>query len=55
MNKLPEYWCVRSNYSQLFKDTVIRYINSKYSKTYIGDANEWLYGYDGSGEFIYKK
>lgn len=30
MNKLPKYWIVKNDQSQLYKDTVIKYINYNY-------------------------
>lgn len=49
MNKLPKYWVVKNDNSQLFKDTVIKYLN-KFYKYWIGN-NYTFYGYDGSDEY----
>lgn len=50
-NNLPKYWAVKNDGSQLFKDTVIKYMNETYMKpnNYIPLAGSALnyYGYDG--------
>lgn len=45
-NKLPKYWCVKNDGSQLFKDTVIKYIKSHDTSQWEG-AFLWYYGYEG--------
>jgi hypothetical protein len=49
MNKLPEYFCVKNDQSQLFKDTVIKYINDNFSECFVGDAEDCYYGCDPNG------
>jgi len=50
MNNLPKYWCVKNDGSQLFKDTVIKYLNTivKGVSKYNGDYFNCYYGFDGS-------
>lgn len=43
-NNLPESWCVKNDGSQLFKDTVIVYINNRYHRTLDG-FSKMYYGY----------
>lgn len=45
-NNLPKYWAVINEGSKLFRDTVIKYLNSK-EPIWSGNANLWYYGYDG--------
>jgi len=42
-NNLPKYWCVQNDGSQLFKDTVIKYISNGWS----GLDKGYYYGYNG--------
>lgn len=54
MNKLPKYWIVKNDGSQLFKDTVIKYLNNYLKniyKNWVGDCNENYYGFDGNNSF----
>ena len=45
-NKLPKYWIVENDYSQEFRDIVLKYLNYTYgSKWRIGGLN--YYGFDG--------
>lgn len=43
-NNLPESWCVKNDGSQLFKDTVIKYIQNKYGSILDGSSLMY-YGY----------
>jgi hypothetical protein len=45
-NALPKYWAVENDGSQLFKDTVIKYLNETYKQGYDG-VSPVYYGYDG--------
>jgi hypothetical protein len=50
-NNLPKYWAVKNDGSQLFKDTVIKYMNDNYAKNEISWQAAHLkcfYGYDGN-------
>jgi len=44
---LPQYWCVKNDGSQLFRDTVLCYLNDKYNMGCVGSALNDFYGYDG--------
>lgn len=52
---LPPIWCVKNDGSQLFKDTVIKYLNSKHEFRVSGDnmnlkgTVDCYYGIDGDG------
>ena len=35
-NNLPKYWIIKNDGSQLFQDTVIRYLNTKYETKWSG-------------------
>ena len=50
MNKLPKYWIVRNDCSQLYKDTVIKYLNETYNKDWTGVGYNY-YGYSGSNKY----
>jgi hypothetical protein len=49
-NRLPEYWIVQNDGSQLFKDTVLRYVNNhKENKgliDYVAEGSGRYYGID---------
>ena len=45
-NNLPEYWCVKNDGNQLFKDTVIKYLNNTYKQYWEGNEENWYYGFD---------
>lgn len=45
-NRLPEYWVVQNDGTQLFKDIVLKYLNNKYETDWYGLSN--FYGYDGN-------
>lgn len=47
LTTLPRCWCVKNDGSQLFKDTVLRYLNDKYNMGCVGSALNDFYGYDG--------
>src|SRR5690606_782265 len=47
-NKLPKYWIVKNDGSQLFKDTVVKYLNNNYAQYLEGNSPNAYYGYDGS-------
>jgi len=49
MSKLPKYWCVKNDNSQLFKGTVIKYLTKFYQWT--GDCSENYYGVDGGTNY----
>lgn len=48
LKELPAVWCVKNDGSQLFKDTVIKYLNKylndKFKKKLIGDNKHHYYG-----------
>lgn len=46
LTELPKYWVVKNDGSQLFKDTVIKYINDNSGLIWSGKAS--YYGYDGN-------
>lgn len=48
MNRLPESWCVKNDGSQLFKDTVIKYLRSLFNPVYKlrGIYDSCYYGVD---------
>ena len=48
-NRLPEFWCVYNDDSQLYKDHVIKYLNDTYDVSLNGRARH--YGYDGRCDF----
>lgn len=50
MNKLPKYWCVKNDGSQLFKDTVIKYLNDTYNRNWVGE-NICYYGFDDNHRY----
>ncbi len=57
MNNLPSCWQVQNDGSQLFKDTVVKYLNSKISiladRIYSENVIKgWYYGYN-DGVFVY--
>jgi len=52
MNTLPKYWVVLNDGSQLFKDTVIKYLNETYDTGWGGDLTNIYYGYDGNNYFM---
>ena len=43
-NNLPESWCVKNDGSQLFKDTVIKYIKKTYNMGLMGNNLGYYYG-----------
>jgi hypothetical protein len=45
MNNLPSCWQVQNDGSQLFKDTVVKYINDNYERDFDGSLNGYYYGY----------
>ena len=47
-NNLPEYWAVKNDNSQLFKDTVIKYLNTTYNQDWDGTAQDAWYGYNSN-------
>lgn len=49
MNNLPKYWIVKNDDSQLFKNTVIKYLHL-IGGSWTGDLN-WYYGFDGSSNY----
>ena len=48
-NRLPQYWAVKCDGSQKFRDTVIKYLNETYNCSWNGIQNGF-YGYDGCNE-----
>lgn len=46
--ELPKYWVVKNDQSQLFKDTVIKYLFSNYQMKWLGCDKNSYYGVDGS-------
>jgi len=46
-NSLPKYWVIRSDGSQLFRDTVIKYLNSIVGAKYWVGYQNYYYGFDG--------
>ena len=49
-NNLPKYWAVQNDGSQLFKDTVIKYLNELENNNitpWKGVNKDYYYGYDG--------
>lgn len=51
LKELLAAWCVKNDGSQLFKDTVIKYLNDKYNKGLQGDCENYYYGVDITGNF----
>jgi len=54
-NNLPKYWVVKNDGSQLFKDTVIEYLNSirqNFSPLYGTGVDSW-YGINSKGRVCY--
>lgn len=47
--KLPKYWVVKNDGSQLYKDTVIEYLNKMHKGKWGGNLN--YYGFDGSSSY----
>jgi len=43
-NRLPKSWCVKNDGSQLFKDTVVEYLNKKYKRCLTGNNTSAYYG-----------
>lgn len=50
-NKLPKSWCVWNDCSQLFKDTVLKYINSLTKYEEFNGYEYFYYGVDKKGVF----
>lgn len=44
-NKLPKYWCVKNDGSQLFKDTVSKYIDNINSRVFSYNSKDCYYGW----------
>ena len=51
MNSLPAYWGVVNDGSQLFKDTVIEYLNKTYECN-MSLKNDWIYTVGRSGVWM---
>lgn len=47
MNTLPKYWIVESDNSDLFINTVIKFLNENYRCSWGGKSFKY-YGYDGN-------
>jgi hypothetical protein len=52
-DKLPKSWCVLNDGSQLFKDTVIKYLNVIGERNYEGNVLDCYYGVDNNGNVEY--
>jgi hypothetical protein len=54
---LPQYWAVKNDSSQLFKDEVIKWLNqiTKLSNYFDGSASLDYYGYDGNQSNSFEK
>lgn len=51
-NRLPKYWVVQNDGSQLFKDTVIKYLNEiTFDNDWGGTDTAYYYGYDGNSSY----
>lgn len=51
LSKLPKYWVVKNDDSQLFKDTVLKVLNeigSNMGVPWLGNATDHYYGFDGN-------
>lgn len=44
LKELPAVWCVKDDGSQLFKDTVIKYLNDKFKEKLNGGNRNYYYG-----------
>lgn len=51
-NRLPESWAVQNDGSQLFKDSVIKYLNTTYDAKFSGDDDSY-YGYNLKNDATY--
>ncbi|MBS1960752.1 MAG: hypothetical protein JST04_00945 [Bdellovibrionales bacterium] len=45
LTELPKYWVVKNDGSQLFKDTVIKYMKDNYGSKLDGNRKNYYYGY----------
>lgn len=59
MNNLPKSWCVKNDDSQLFKDTVLKYIETKYNEPLLGSDpfygeydNDWACSHSSFGKLL---
>lgn len=51
LNKLPENWAVKNDGSQLFKDTVLKYLKDQYDLNWNGTDKEAFYGIKNKSGF----
>lgn len=47
---LPTVWAVKNDDSQLFKSTVVKWLNEKYNESFEGGKDGWYYGVTESGK-----
>jgi len=50
-NNLPKYWAVQNDGSDLFKETVIKYLINVFNVGWEGSNNTHYYGYDNSIQY----
>ena len=49
-NNLPQSWCVRCNGEVLYRETVIKYLNETYHKTFMSESIGTHYGVTKTGK-----
>lgn len=52
LTELPKSWCVLNDGSQLFKDTVVKYINITKYNDFNGQQINWYYGIDKKNDCL---